>query len=295
MATAHDGCYTFKKITYSRGFLNDSTDATYILTMDGSHRISEVYKQLEQYQPTTTVYIVFNKGYKKCKKSLPVQNSIYDITHASIEIFKHANNNNYNNILLLEDDFKFSEKILKNNIIIYLNDFLIKRKDISFVYQLGCTPVLMIPYDLSSYIAYYTYNTHACIYSRIFRNTMIDQPTETITDWDLDVSRIANTNLSKFTYYEPLCVQTAEQTDNRATWGSDPVVKFISDTVISTFKLDTDPAPGTNTIYMFAKILSFLVLLFICFIIYYTYRILNTYVFNGSQRGTRTRSGNRRR
>jgi hypothetical protein len=65
-------------------------------------------KQLNEYQPTNTVYILFNKGYKKCKKQDFITNPPYDLVDANLNIFKHAKENNYDNILILEDDFIFS-------------------------------------------------------------------------------------------------------------------------------------------------------------------------------------------
>jgi hypothetical protein len=71
-----------------------------------------IQEQLKEYQPTKTVYIVFNQGFKKCEKKLIEQVSYQDLTDAFLQCFKHANEQNYNNILILEDDCGFNENVL---------------------------------------------------------------------------------------------------------------------------------------------------------------------------------------
>jgi len=61
-------CYNFNKITYANGLLDDAVDATYIIHLEGNGRYEDILKQLDLYQPTKIVYIVFNKGYKNCSK-----------------------------------------------------------------------------------------------------------------------------------------------------------------------------------------------------------------------------------
>jgi len=103
-------CYTFKKIIYTEGFLDDSVDATYIIHLKDNGRLEHVYEQLKIYHPTKIVYIVFNEGFKICKKQNYITDTAEDLVDANIQNFRHANNNNYKNILVLEDDFIFSEK-----------------------------------------------------------------------------------------------------------------------------------------------------------------------------------------
>ena len=60
-------------------------------------------------------FIVYNKGYKNCKKILPKQMPLYDIIDANENAFEHSLQNNFNNILILEDDFIFSERLKDKN------------------------------------------------------------------------------------------------------------------------------------------------------------------------------------
>jgi hypothetical protein len=104
-------CYNFKKVTYNNGLLDDAIDATYIIHLEGNGRYEDILKQLELYQPTKIVYIVFNKGYTKCQKDENIVLPAHDLVDAFLQIFKDAKHKNYDNILILEDDFIFSEKI----------------------------------------------------------------------------------------------------------------------------------------------------------------------------------------
>ena len=103
--------YRFKKNIFNDRFLNNSVDATYIIHLENNGRYNHIQEQLSEYHPTNIVYILFNKGYKKSKKKSFINNPPLDLVDSFLEIFKHAEINNYNNILILEDDFIFSEKI----------------------------------------------------------------------------------------------------------------------------------------------------------------------------------------
>ncbi len=63
----NSNCYTFKKIIYDNVLL-DNVEATYIIHLKDNGRLEDIQKQLKEYQPTKIVYIVFNEGFKKCKK-----------------------------------------------------------------------------------------------------------------------------------------------------------------------------------------------------------------------------------
>ena len=92
-------CYYFELFKYDYGILDNFVDITYIITLEGNKRLENIYNQLSKIIPTKNIFIVHNKGYKKCHKKLFIYNSIYDIIDANMQILKHASNNNYNNIL----------------------------------------------------------------------------------------------------------------------------------------------------------------------------------------------------
>ena len=140
-------CYTFEKYTYTDGLLRENVDATYIIHLEGNGRLENIKKQLSKIHLTNIVYIVFNKGFKKCKKILLKDTPSYDIIDANINVFKHANHNNYDNILVLEDDFIFSDNIQKKYHIDNLNRFLLEKRGHDFIYQLGGRPYILVPID----------------------------------------------------------------------------------------------------------------------------------------------------
>ena len=132
MEYKNNNCYKFKKITYTNGLLDDAVDATYIIHLEGNGRYEGILNQLDLYQPTKVVYIVFNKGYKNCSKGEHIQLPAHDLVDAFLQIFKDAKHKNYENILILEDDFIFSEKIKDTTTRVNICTFLNNHKKISF-------------------------------------------------------------------------------------------------------------------------------------------------------------------
>ena len=122
-------CYNIKKNTYKNGFLDSSVDATYIIHLRNNGRIEHIQEQLKEFQPTKNVYIVFNEGFKNCNKKLIEQISYQDLTDAFLQCFKHANENNYNNVLILEDDFIFNPDIKNFKNLQTINGFLNEKKN----------------------------------------------------------------------------------------------------------------------------------------------------------------------
>jgi hypothetical protein len=114
-------CYNIKEINYESGFFDNCVDATYVIHLENNGRLNHINKQLEQFQPTKKVYIAINKGFKNCNKKLIEQVSYQDLTDAFLQCFKHANERNYNNILILEDDFIFNPEIKDSKNINSLN------------------------------------------------------------------------------------------------------------------------------------------------------------------------------
>jgi hypothetical protein len=108
-------CYEFKYIKFANGLLSERVDATYIINLKGNGRYKNIMKQLSEYHPTNDVYIVLNEGYKKCDKTKNITYPFDDLTDAFFQIFSHASENMYDNILILEDDFIFTSEIKNEN------------------------------------------------------------------------------------------------------------------------------------------------------------------------------------
>jgi len=259
----YESCYRFEKITYTDGLFNKSIDATYIIHLEGNGRLDNINKQLSEYHITNTVYILFNKGFKKCKKELKLQRSDYDLIDANITIFKHSNLEKYSNILVLEDDFIFMPEVKETSNINNINSFLNKNINNDFMYCIGILPFITIPYDLNNNYVLGT-GTHACIFSKRFRYRIIKNAYN-IDDWDIYHIKYSLINFNKITYKEILCYQPVTQTENSKNWNISPI---ISNTFINIFKLDTNPKDGTLDLYKISKILSLILFIFVLFIIY---------------------------
>jgi hypothetical protein len=156
-----------KKKTYNKGIFDKSIDATYIIHLKDNGRLDHIHDQLDQYQPTSVVYIVFNQGFKQCEKKLIEQISYNDLTDAFLQCFKHANDQGYDNVLILEDDFIFSPDVHKKENVQNINDFLYNKKNESFVYYLGCNPILIVPctWNMNHYKTLKVCSSHAIVYS----------------------------------------------------------------------------------------------------------------------------------
>jgi hypothetical protein len=270
--------YKFKKILFNDSFLSNSTDATYIIHLENNGRYKHVQSQLSEYHPTNIVYILFNKGYKKSIKKPFINNSSLDLVDSFLEIFKHANKKKYNNILILEDDFIFSEKIKesehKNNI----NNSIIKMGKTDFVYLLGCIPFIQIPHDLYNFRVI-SIGMHAVIYSKKNRINILKKNQEDIKDWDF----YNNNNINnRITYYLPLCYQLFPETENSKNWCKDvnKIMYLASKPIHKIFKylgLDTQTEPGTSIFYFLSKLF---ILILIIFLLIITKKYFHEYKIN---------------
>jgi hypothetical protein len=264
-------CYRYEKILYKDGLFNKSIDATYIINLEGNGRLDYIMKQLEEYHPTNIVYIVFNKGFKKCKKADFIINPPYDLVDANLNIFKHAKDNNYDNILILEDDFIFNSEIKSDFHINNINNFLEKKKNKLFQYYIGCVPYLMIPYDNYNYIQKST-GTHSTVFSKNLREDLLNTDQMKITDWDT----YNNYNyVNRYAYYKPLCYQLFPETENSKYWGKNgsfriPMI-FMGNAIKKVFiyfKMNEQPEPGFYIFYLFSKIIFHILILLLIIIIY---------------------------
>jgi len=261
-------CYNFQKIIYKNSLFNNEICATYIIHLVGNNRYNDIMKQLEIYHPTNILYILHNKGFKKCEKNKNIKFSPHDLVDAFLQIFIHAKKNNFNNILILEDDFIFKDIDNKsiNNIINFLNNN--KNKD--FQYLLGCIPLIKMPYsfDLNHFISIVSLGAHACIYSKKNRERILDIDQINIKDWD--VYNFLNSR--RYTYYRPLCYQLFPMTDNSKNWGKDNYIIYllakVTRLIFNFHKLDRQIEPGYTFFYIFSKIFFFLILFLIFIIIY---------------------------
>jgi len=248
-------CYRFELLEFE-DCLFENVDATYILHLEGNGRIDHIHDQLKTYHPSKKVYIVYNKGYKKCEKNLDKQTSGHDIIHANIEVFQHAQQ--YKNVLVLEDDFIFNKDVAKHAN--HVDDFL--KWDASYVYQLGSNPLLALTIDMYHYRVIGMLG-HANIYPFSSRKTLIDDFNNgKIKGSGIDIYLFKA--LPIYMYHKPLCYQTFPMTENRKTsWNGTFDNIFISWT-----NLENEPEPGFTILYWIAKLIPILLLFFVLWILY---------------------------
>lgn len=262
MTTDNKKCYTFHEFDFDDGFLQESVDATYIIHLENNGRRSDIDAQLTQYHPTNKVYLVINKGYKQCEKTLPQDKAAYDLTDAFIQIFKHARTNNNNHILILEDDFIFHEKILEPIVHEDINHFLNSKPDEAFVYYLGCIPYIQSMGMTNHHLLWLSSGTHACIYSRAMREHTIKyyDSGRSIIDWDL-FNNFNYWNYSRYIYHEPVCYQLWTITENSKEWynpfGIADWIKYW----VRMANLDKQVEPGHLYFYRFSKGMFLLIVL----------------------------------
>jgi len=273
-------CYRFEKILYKDGLFNKTIDATYIIHLEDNGRLEYIMKQLEEYHPTNIVYIVFNKGFKKCKKADYIINPPHDLVDANLNIFKHANNNNYDNILILEDDFIFNSEIKLEFHINNINNFLYNKKGTSFQYFIGALPWITLPYNIYNYILLLRGGMHSVIFSKKMREKILNKKHDCIHDWDEFTNSFI---FDKYLYYKPLCYQLIPETENSNYWGANNkglykiLVLSICKLLKSFFKilkLDKQVSPGYDIIYAMSKLSLFIIFIILIILFYNLSKLL---------------------
>jgi len=271
-------CYTFEEHKFSKGLLDASVDATYVINLRNNGRYESILKEVTDYKPTSLVYIVLNDGYKKCKKVLPQaqtedkQSSIHDCVDANLQIYKHAEQMNYKNILVLEDDCFFSADIRNEKVLKDLHSFFMNNSSRPFTYRLGCLPNLMLPF--LTHVPYGIYvGAHAYIISKKARQNVIHIDQASIVEIDTFI----NFSTQQYAYYKPLAYQLFPETENQSQWGicNNKIITYITRFVmllqIQYLKLlgvDKKAEPGYSIAYTIAKILYSLLILLVLFFVY---------------------------
>tara|TARA_B100000575_G_C23094536_1_gene631192 strand:- start:1010 stop:1276 length:267 start_codon:yes stop_codon:yes gene_type:complete len=81
----------YKYINFNSGILDNIIDAIYVITLEKSHRLKNVYKQINDLKLCKTNIIQINKKYKEYYiNELYKQISSYHLYYNNIQIFKHA-------------------------------------------------------------------------------------------------------------------------------------------------------------------------------------------------------------
>ena len=273
----NEHCYKFILYKEKEGILDECVDATYILYLKNNGRLENIKDQLEKVHPTRITYIVENEGYKKCDKKLLQQSPNIDLVDGYYQIMVHAKKNNYNNVLILEDDFIWNEKIKDPTISKDICNF-VNNQDSNFTYYLGCMPLVKMNLGTNHLRTFIQMGSHSIIYSRKVREQILKIDKDTITDWDVNISLFLRP--TSYCYKSPLCYQTFPVTDNQKTWPNYFGLKKILIFFIQLVKLDKQPSPGFEIGYVVSDIVFYLIVfvfLYVCYKITKTRFIRNIF------------------
>ncbi len=256
--------YKFKEINYNTGIFDNCIDCTYVLHLEGNGRLNNIMTQLKKYKPSKKIFILFNKGFKKSKKNKLIDKPWKDLVEANYYIFLHAKKNNFENILVLEDDCYFDDEILNKDTINNITNFINNKKDSSFLYSLGYFSLITIPlfYDMNTHYSPFFLTIHSCIFSKKYRDNILNLGLDKIFEenmgWDV------NLNPSGYIYHKPIAYQLFKDSDNKKDWENCVVNKLI--TVLD---MDKDSKFGFHLINSFLKYVFWILIVIIIIIISY--------------------------
>lgn len=277
-------CYRYEPVEVTKPPLFDQdVDATYVLHLEGNGRYENVLDQLQKYTPTKIIYIAFNPGFRSCPKEPYITVSLKDIIDAFINVFIHAEEQGYRNILVLEDDFFFDPRIRDEPIHAKrIRQFLQHIPHPNFMYYLGTLPILQRPvgWDGIHYRITTSAGTHACIYSEAMRRDILSLDQKKIRDWDV----YNNSHCRyRYGYYRPLCYQLFTATENQSNWiGSDGPNEAwnkwwgqLGVTLFNSLKLNKEVVPGYPFFNMLSKSIYGILWLALLVILYELCMIMN--------------------
>jgi hypothetical protein len=243
--------------------------------MENSIRKDNYEKQLKTYIPTKYVYIVYNKGFKNCTKKLYKQQTNYDIIDVNLNIMKHSFYNNYNTILILEDDFIFNPEIIKPNTINNIEQFFNNNQHIDFYFNLGPVPILFnIKPTNNIYKGIFTLCNQGIIYKKNIIKQIINDP------FIYKYMHIDNYITNKYIHYFykiPLIIQTFPITENQKNWcifENNLCISIILNFIFKILNINNYPIIGWYKMYTILFFFNYLLFIFIIIFIYYIiYRI----------------------
>jgi hypothetical protein len=282
-----DACYIFEKVPITKSsstpiFDSPHVDVTYVIHLIGNGRLKRVRKQLIENRPSKVVYILKNKGFRKCKKKLPEQNVMYDIIHAILTAFKHALDHNFKTVMLLEDDFEFLPTIRDQDHIDNVKRFIEKNNtnEENFIYSLGSLPTILFPvslFDWKNYVGV-SLGAHCVIYNSVFMKSALRDKLKNIKDWD------HYTYWRRYNYETTLCGQVFNNTESKLEWNTPWYFpRFGLDIAIffgKILQLDKSIEPGYSILNIFSKFIGIVVMIIAVLIFVKSVRFLKNKFVN---------------
>lgn len=244
-------CYSLKKVSgEGRGIFQDTVDVCVILICckhNNYYREQDVMNKLKTHHLHSETYIVYNDGFRNCKKPR-VEQPDHDLSHAQFFIFEKFRE--CQKILYLEDDYQFDDRIY--NHIDNINNFV---NNNSFdAYSLGSKSFLNNPLSVHQRCID-MYCAHGVIYSQEYFEKFFENYKN--NDGKIIIDRWWNTpGVKKYRYFLPVCYQTFPETENRKTWDS---IRF-SIILIKLLNADKSVHPAWEFYYIFPYLLYIILL-----------------------------------
>ena len=278
------------------GLFDNYLDMVYIITMENSDRHEKMISELKKNKPYHKIKILYNKGFKNTNKVLPENGSNYDLVDANRHIFMDAMSNDYENILIFEDDVCFYENYTKQDIENIGNFIKTNNYDLYDIGPCGVSFCIPYIYDLNQYCVFFRTGSHSIIYNKCFIEKFFNE-TKLIHHIDMYTNHI---KFKKFNYYNQICYQLFPKTENQKTWFIackeifyfDFLSKIVMDIIfylITHFKVDSSPK-YIPFIYNLNKLLgstlviiTTLIILWIIYRIYKFLRFFYQYSINGKK------------
>ncbi len=265
MKLLNKNAYRYEYIESKNGLFDKYVDCAYLLTLENSKRKDEYMKQLKLYNPHSKIIIQYDKGFKNYKKKLYKQNTVCDINDSYYNIFVHAKNNNYKNIIIFEDDFFFDN--LQKKDIDEIGAFITNNN--FHIYNLGPGLNISIPYTFKHHYSLVSTCAHGVIYNITYIDFFIDIYNK---GFDAMCDNIWNKlDILKFKYYKPICFQTFPITENIKNWPFSKLAIFF----INILNLDKLHKPGFTLLNIFSYIVPFIILILYVWLVSYYYKYLD--------------------
>ena len=205
--------------------------------------------------PLSKIYIQYNEGYKNCEKTLKQQTPIYDVLEAYKQAFTHALNNNYNRVLIFEDDAIIDvDRVYCPKTIQSIKKFI--EHNNPKVYSLGAIPALSHPLYLLNEHRKYLIGLafHAVLYNESFMRFFTTLDPLKVRGKTIDA--FVKDYVPVYGYHQPLIYQTFPSTENKEYWGKNAA--FLQ-RCIAFLKLHKQPQPGFDRAYMITDAIWYVV------------------------------------
>lgn len=205
-------CYHYEKLNNNKS-LFPFIDCCYIITLENSKYEKRIRYQLKKYPLCKKIVIQWNKGYKNCSKKLNIQNTVQDIIDSNKTLLNDAIINNYNNILILEEDFIINKHISDTNIRKEISEFILENNPKIFLFG-------SVLWKTSNKTGNFTkvdlkLGNHAVLYNR----EGIREYYNKLLNNNYDCSdNITNSINDKYAYKIPLIIQVFSGTENQNNW-----------------------------------------------------------------------------